>query len=147
MPLLNYTTKVDSLQSASEIEVMLIRHGAKSILKECDKGKITALSFMVTTPQGDIPFRMPVNVQPVHEILKRQRQKNGAKVDASPEQAERVAWRILKDWTEAQMAIIETEMMRMEEVFFARIFNPVTGKTLFETVKTQQFLLGDGGQS
>jgi hypothetical protein len=143
MALLNYTTKIDSLQSASEIEVMLIRHGAKSILKECDSGKILALSFMVSTQAGDLPFRMPVNVQPVHEILKRQKAK-GSKLDASPEQAERVAWRILKDWTEAQMAIVETEMMRMEEVFFARIYNPITGKTLFEAVKPQQFLLEKG---
>lgn len=138
MPLLNYTTKVDALQSASEIEVILIKHGAKSILKECDNGKITALSFMVKTPRGDVPIRMPVDPAPVLQVLKKQ----GIKADM--EQAERIAWRITKDWTEAQMALLETEMVSMTEIYFAHIFNPTTGKTLFQTMEPQQFLLGIG---
>lgn len=140
MPILNYTTKIDALQSSSEIEVMLIKHGAKSILKECDSGKITALSFMVRTPRGDVPIRMPVDPEPVLRVLKKQ----GVKSDLA--QAERVAWRITKDWTEAQMAILETEMISMEEIYFAHIFNPATGQRLFEAIEPQKFLITDGGK-
>lgn len=138
MPLLNYTTKVDALQSASEIEVMLIKHGARSILKECDGGKIAALSFMIRTPRGDLPIRMPIDPEPILRVLKRQ----GVKADML--QAEKIAWRITKDWTEAQMALLETEMISMEEIYFAHIFNPATGQRLFEAIQPQQFLLAEG---
>jgi hypothetical protein len=142
MALLNYTTTIDALKSAGEIEYTLIKHGAKSILKECENGSIVALSFMYSTPNRDIPFRLPVNVKPVYEVLRRQKSK-GAKINLSMEQAERVAWRILKDWVEAQMAIIETEMVKMEQVFFPYITNNA-GQTLFEVMESKQFLLGDG---
>lgn len=33
------------------------------------------------------------------------------------EQAQRVAWRVLKSWIEAQIAIIETGMVAADEVF------------------------------
>ena len=33
------------------------------------------------------------------------------------DQARRTAWRILKDWVQAQMALLETNMVDMEEIF------------------------------
>ncbi|WP_189339127.1 hypothetical protein [Williamsia muralis] len=35
----------------------------------------------------------------------------------TPEHALRVAWRITKDWVEAQLAIIETQMVTPAQVF------------------------------
>ena len=34
------------------------------------------------------------------------------------DQAERVAWRILKDWIEVQMALLDIKMVTAEEFFF-----------------------------
>jgi hypothetical protein len=49
-----------------------------------------------------------------------------------------ITWRILKDWTEAQLALIETGMVSVEQIFlpFAQSEN---GETLFEAIKRKRF--------
>jgi len=58
-------------------------------------------------------------------------------------QAVRTAWRIVKDWVEAQMAILETEMVTMEEVFLPYLL--VAGdKTLYQAIAESKFQLPSG---
>lgn len=112
MPLLNYTTKVDIFTTLGQIQGMLVKHGAKKILQEYDNdGHVEAVSFMINTPIGVQGVRLPANVESVQKVLAKQ------KVKCDREQAERVAWRIIKDWLEAQMAILESEMVSMDEIF------------------------------
>jgi hypothetical protein len=47
------------------------------------------------------------------------------------EQAARIAWRIVKDWVEAQLAIIEAEMASRPEVFLPYA-QTNTGETIFQ---------------
>ena len=54
-----------------------------------------------------------------------------------------MAWRIIKDWIEAQLAIVEAEQAEMVEVFLPYAQNPATGKTLFEQLSNDQFALLD----
>ncbi len=59
-------------------------------------------------------------------------------------QAVRTAWRIVKDWVEAQMALVETKMASTTEVFLPYAIGR-DGKTMFQkVVENPQFLLGDG---
>lgn len=58
------------------------------------------------------------------------------------QQAQRVAWRILKTWVQAQMAIIETGMVSAEEVFLPYIM--IEGTSMFEALKGRRFLLPEG---
>lgn len=112
MPLLNYTTKVDVYTTLGAIQGQLVKHGAKKIMQDYDdQQRIAAICFLIDTPFGLRGIRLPANVDAVHEVLRRQ------KVKCDREQAERVAWRILKDWVEAQMAILESEMVQMDEIF------------------------------
>ena len=135
MPLLNYTTKVDVYTTLGAIQGQLVKHGAKKIMQEYDDaGHITALPFMVETPGGPRGIKLPAKVDAVHAVLIRQ------KVKCDREQAERVAWRILKDWVEAQMAILESEMVQMDEIFFPYMVNN-SGKTLFEAYRDNQLML------
>lgn len=144
MPLLNYTTTIAAIKSAGEIEAILVTHGAKSVLKNYDDaGHIESMNFVIAGRFGALPIRLPVNVAPVLDTLKAQRKKNGSKVVDTPEQAERVAFRILKDWVEAQMAIYETNMVTMEQIFLPYMTNAV-GQTLYEVLESRQFLLGSG---
>lgn len=96
-----------------------------------DAGRITALSFMIDTPLGPRGIRLPANVDAVHKVLTKQ------KVKCDREQAERVAWRIVKDWVEAQMAILESEMVQMEEIFLPYMVS-ASGQTLFEAYQNNQ---------
>ena len=132
MPLLNYTTKVDIYTTLGQIQGQLVKHGAKKILQDYDDaGRITALSFMIDTPLGPRGIRLPANVDAVHKVLTKQKDK------CDREQAERVAWRIVKDWVEAQMAILESEMVQMEEIFLPYMVS-ASGQTLFEAYQNNQ---------
>ena len=135
MPILNYTTTVNVYKTLGEIQMQLVKHGAKKIMQDYDdQGRITALSFMVDTPAGPRGIRLPANVDAVHAVLHRQ------KVKCDREQAERVAWRILKDWVEAQMAILESEMVQIDEIFLPYMVNQ-SGQTLFEAYRSNQLML------
>jgi hypothetical protein len=53
--------------------------------------------------------------------------------------AERVAWRQILRWVQAQYAMIETGMVQPAEVFLAYMVNPATNRTLFDHMIETQF--------
>lgn len=137
MPLLNYTTKVDVFTTLGEIQRHLVKHGADTIMQQYDnQGRIAALTFRINTPSGPRVIRLPANVDAVLAVLTRQ------KVRCDRDQAERIAWRIVKDWVEAQMAILESEMVQMEEIFLPYMVNN-SGQTLFQAYRNNQLMLED----
>lgn len=141
MAILNYTTTVDAFKTVSEIEYILMKHQAKSIMKNYEGESITSLSFLIDTGYAQVPIKLPAKVEECLRVLQREKKSNPKKqIKATREQAERVAWRILKDWVEAQMALLDIEMAKCEEVFMPYIVDN-TGKTLFEKLEEKQFLL------
>lgn len=82
-------------------------------------------------------FILPANVDGVMAVFKNQR------VKADREQAERTAWRNVRDWIMAQMAFIESENVQMDEIFLPYLTDGK--KTLYEAYKSGQLLLGNGG--
>lgn len=143
MAILNYTTTVDSFKTVSEIEYILMKHKAKSIMKNYDGESITGLSFLIDTGFRQIPVRLPVKVDECLEVLKREKKNSPrSSIKATREQAERVAWRILKDWIEAQMALLDIEMVEMQEIFLPYI--EIQGQTIYEKLEQKNFLLLEG---
>lgn len=63
--------------------------------------------------------------------MKQQKKDGKIKTNPTYEQAERVAWRIIKDWIEAQMAILESKQVVFEEIFLPYMLNN-KGQTFFE---------------
>ena len=141
MAILNYTTTVDAFKTIAEIEYILMKHGAKSIMKNYEDGTVTGLSFLINNGTADIPVRMPAKIDACLEVLKKEKRESPRKqIKATKEQAERVAWRILKDWVEAQMALLDINMVRFEEIFLPYI-QTKTGQTIYEKLEEQQFLI------
>lgn len=154
MPILNYTTMVPIQRTVQQIMSLLGLHGATKVLADYDgQGQITGLSFMVDTPQGEIAFRLPVNTEGVYGAL--MKSAGGGQVPknfgnyrrqaSDKEQAKRIAWRILKDWVEAQMAILEAEMVKMEEIFLPYMLTD-NDHTVFQRLQERgllQLMSGD----
>ena len=141
MPIANYTTSVDALKSVGEIQGILVGHGARAIMINYAKDKtIESLSFIVETRHGDIPFRLPVNANAVLKVLEEQ---ECPPRYANYPQAVRVAWRITKDWVRAQMAMLETEMVKIEQVFLPYMMAS-KDKTLYEAMEDKHFYLEEG---
>lgn len=149
MPLLNYTTTIDQDKSVAEIAKTLAKAGASAILHDYDDtGNIVALSFKMKFERDSdkqISFRLPTDWRPVLEVLREQRHRN-SRIKATEDQARRVAWRITKDWVEAQLAIIETRMVTTAQVFLP-YSTTQDGSTLYEHIANNpQLLIGEGTQ-
>lgn len=117
----NYTTKIAASKTVGEMQTMLAQHGAQRIAVDYDNGQPSALSFFLTTAHGPRLFTLPVNIDRMHALLKQKDHngelRSGSRAErTSREQAERVAWRILKDWLGAQLSLIESSMVDLDQV-------------------------------
>ena len=136
MPILNYTTKVDIYTTLGQIQGQLVKHGARKIVQDFDPdGNVNAISFAIETATGLKAIRLPANVEAVQRVLGKQ------KVKCDRFQAQRVAWRIVKDWVEAQMAIFEAEMVQMDEIFLPYMLDGSGKQTLYEAYRNNQLRL------
>jgi hypothetical protein len=136
MPIKNYSTSVSEDKTVSEIQTCLSRKGALEVLVQYDSGRPAAVFFRYKVGDNIVPFRLPCNFDGVFKAMckgyKDGRLRNRFERDPkSREQARRVAWRILKDWVEAQMAIVEAEQAQLAEVFLPYAVYQ-DGKTMFE---------------
>ena len=141
MAIKNYTTTIKPEKTIAEIQQILAKHKAKAILTEYDnEGNVIALSFKVDTINGEVGIRLPVNTDKVLQVLKNQK-RNNSQVKDTKEQALKTGWRNIKDWIDAQMALIETEMVTIDEIFLPYILNN-KGQILYEVFRENQLLLG-----
>lgn len=145
MPLLNYTTKIPYQKTMAEIEALLMVHGASDIYKKVDEeGYVSALLFRLRTPDGNLPIRLPIDADATHKVL--QRQYSNREIDkrfTSKDHARRVAWRIIKDWLQAQVWLVETQMAKMEEILLPYLMVN-KDRTLYDAMRDKHFLLGSG---
>jgi len=137
MAILNYTTSIKTEKTASEIQKKLAIAGAQAVLSEYDEdGIMCAMSFRIQTKGDLLSFRLPINIEGVYRAL--------CDDDKVPrrlqtyEQAARVAWRIVKDWIEAQLAIIEAGQAELQQVFLPYAQNQ-DGQTVYEALSQNGF--------
>jgi hypothetical protein len=136
--ILNYTTTVAVNRSVGAIHAKLVEAGARSITTEYSEvGTAVGVSFMVETVHGPRQFSLPVNTTGVERALQRDRVPNRYR---TTEHAERVAWRILKDWIEAQLAVIDAGMATLDQVMLPYMLG-VEGRSVYELYRDQQLAL------
>ena len=145
---LNYTTTISADKTAGECLALLGRNGASAIgITYADK-QPAGIAFQLDTPHGQRQFKLPVNVGGVHKALLKSSQASGGIPPryATPDQARRVAWRIAKDWLEAQLAIIDARMVTIDEAFLPYL-QIEGGQTVYEAYRDrEQFLALEAGQ-
>ena len=133
MAILNYTTSIATEKTAAEIQKKLSIAGAQAVLIEYNEDAlICAMSFRI----NNLYFRLPINIEGVYTSLTRDA--NVPKRLKTYAQAAKVAWRIIKDWIEAQIALIEAGQAELEQVFLPYAQDQ-SGKTLYEAIKGNGF--------
>jgi hypothetical protein len=150
----DYSTKIAARVTAGECVQLLALHGAEAVGLEFDKQtrQPSGLSFRIDTPWGVRGYQLPVNPAGVLNQLR-------AAVDAgvigkagghtaawhaTPEHAKDVAWRQLKDWLAAQIAMIEAGMWELSEVMLPwQLVRP--GETVYQAINDRSLALTDGG--
>ena len=137
MAILNYTTSITTEKTAAEIQKKLAMAKAQAVLCEYDDDAVMcAMSFRIMTPHGLVFFRLPVNTRGVLNSLLSD--KKVPKRLKTKSQAAKVAWRILKDWVEAQLAIVDAEMASITEVFLPYAQDK-TGRTMYQAIEQNGF--------
>lgn len=139
------TTGIEAAQTVAQIQALLGKSGAKSILTEYDKGEVCAVSFQVHFKGSDIPFRLPCRADSIEKILIENIKTKSTEVYyrmkcTAKEQAKRVAWRQVLRWIEAQLALVETEMVTLQEVFLPYMQTGLN-QTLYQAIEKRGFNL------
>jgi hypothetical protein len=120
-----------------QIEVKLAKAKAEAILKEYDSdGIVSAISFRIKTEFGVLTFLLPANIQRIYQVVARDTQIPRSL--RTREQASRIAWRIVKDWTDAQLAMIEAGLVDLQQVFLPYAQDE-TGQTFCELMRERKF--------
>jgi hypothetical protein len=149
MAIKNYTSDKPIDRIFAELQQTLGTHGAKHLSFEYgDDGKVHGVTFTIKVNDRFIPVKLPARVEKAQAVLKRQYETGAIKSHIgtkvySYDQAYRVAWRNILDWVQAQMALLEIGMAKMEEVFLPYMQDR-EGVTFFERMEQRGFLLGDG---
>lgn len=149
MALLNYSTSIAVEKTLGEIQAILVKHQCRGTqTRYSPTGEITSLAFSLQTDLGERDYLLPVNVDGVAATLKAE--KNANRLPGLPwrvvederalrQQAARVSWRIMKDWIEAQLAIIQSRTISLEQVMLPfMVVEP--GVTVYDAYRAQAAL-------
>lgn len=146
MFLKNYTSEATVQQTIAKIEAVLIRCKVSGITKEYDpKGEVCAVRFHIPTATGERTIRLPADVERAQEALWTDYQE---RVETSYrkrrrgdflQQAQRTAWKLMQDWIEVQMSMIELKQAETEEVFLPYIWDARSGNTVYQQLKSNNY--------
>lgn len=142
MAILNYTTSIDCEKTIAEIQKCLVKHGAMKIVTDYTDRLPSSVTFYLMLNGNIVAFVLPANYQGVLNAMKRDHKVPRSK--CTPEQALRVSWRIVKDWVEAQMAIVEAQLAEMAEVFLPYAVTR-SGNTMYKEVQGNGMLMLNEG--
>ena len=150
MPFLNYTSKVPVSRTISEMHEMLGEHGAHSVQTTFTDKHPSGLSFRIDTPFGLRSFALPVNVDAGHQVMESQAAEIARRshIKVTREQSERVAWRVLRDWLEAQLALIEAGLAGLDQVMLPYlVMTERQGRTLYQVMVDERLALPPPGET
>jgi len=138
MAILNYTTSIDCEKSIMEIQKCLVKHGATKIVTDYEGSVPVAVTFCLSLKGSLVAFSLPANYAGVLRAM--EKDKKVPRHLRTKEQALRVSWRIIKDWIAAQMAIVESQLAEMSEVFLPYAITK-SGTTLYKELQSNGMAL------
>lgn len=131
-----------------KIQKILAENGAKKVMFDySNDGKLEAISFAMDIGGNMVGFKLPALMENVIEIMyggvDRWNRKKKITL-AQREQGYKTAWANIRDWIDAQIALVQTQQVQMVQVFLPYMVDQ-NDKTLYErVVENPGFLLGDG---
>ena len=129
------TTTITTSKTVGQIIEVLRDVGADRIMHEYAPvaGQLQAIAFTV----AGVPYRLPAKVDRVFVFLRSQRKRINEGTDRTDhQQAERITWRQILYWTQAQLALVQLGMAEVPEVFLPYMALR-GGQTLYERIAQQ----------
>lgn len=129
------------------IQRLLAEAGAQKIMFDYElggTGKLEAISFTIDVNGRPMGFRLPALVEHVTQILYggEDRWGNQKKITLlQREQAYKTAWANIRDWIDAQLALVKTKQVDIGQVFIPYMIMK-GGETLYQNIiNDPKFLL------
>lgn len=141
MNLKNYTSSVPAELTVARIEQILARAGASGVMKEYQAGELSALTFRLTLPDSGRPvaIRLPVNPDAVfRELAKSLKRQNPSTLANAKAQARRTAWKLMQDWVEVQISLIQMQQADFMQVFLPYVWDG--RQTYYAALKSDNFM-------
>jgi hypothetical protein len=141
MNIKNYTSGVPAERSINRIEKILVEMGATSVNKQYDSNKkIEAIAFLIIVNGNTIPFKLPAKASEVESVLIKsvKRMTEGTRMRIR-EQSERTAWKLVSEWVEIQMSMIQLKQADFIEVFLPYVYDYAQNKTFYQSIKDGGF--------
>ena len=149
--LLNYTTTIPVSKTLGEIQKLLAEAGADHFSVRYGKGAVpVGVVFAMQTAQGALDYRLPVDAEKVLAMLEcasnewvrvkkkysygSERRRRVPQSHVTPEHAAQVGWRVIKDWLEAQVALIQIGLVSLDEVMLPYQLT-ADGMTIYELAR------------
>lgn len=128
------TTQIETTRTVSEIQSCLGKYGATKIVMDFVGSNVDGIAFMYPWEDGrEVPFKLPCRWRAIETIL-RQGHRRPKTNDTFENWARRVAWRQILRWIQAQMALVETNMVKVQEVFLPYVVLKNKG-TMFDQIE------------
>ena len=91
---------------------------------------------MVKQDNGYLPIRLPSEPEKIIVMLneKVDRGEIPRKYRNDKEQALRIMWRVILDWVDAQMTMVEIGQRTLLQIFFADVCHIGSDKTLYQSI-------------
>lgn len=122
-----------------DIERILVAHKARELHYEYagdDSGRVVALVFALDVEGRRLAFRMPARIEQVESALYGT---NLYLTDAKRKQAYQTGWACVRDWIDAQMAMIDIRLAKAEEIFLPYLLDASGQQTLYERMSAARF--------
>lgn len=143
MRLFMKTTKIEAHKTVAEIQSLLGASGCSGVMTMYDENKdVKSVCFQIIFEGKTVAFNLPCRWQSIYNQLriniKRPRE---GKLEDLKNQAKRVSWRQILWWVQAQLALVQTDMVKIQEVFLPYVQMDITGKTLYQQIEDKGFKL------
>jgi hypothetical protein len=142
-----YTSGITASKSITKIEELLAKHGAKDIIKQYDDGYLTCIFFSIQLNDGTkLAFKLPARVEKVKDVLlKASKRPRDGTIQKIREQAEKTAWKLVSDWVEIQLTLVDLDQAEIVEVFLPHVYDASKNQTLFDKMKVTNYKLLTAG--
>lgn len=127
------TTEIAASRTAGEIQELLAVSGAEAVEIKYERGQASGIAFRIIRNGHPLHFSLPIRWKAVYRIMETAKAKSRGRTKKVDEgQARRTAWRQVLRWIEAQVALIDTNIVELEEVFLPYMQVDPDGTTFYQ---------------
>lgn len=138
----NYTSEVPASTSMANIEKYLAEAGATDISKKYESGVCVAISFRIMVNNLPLFFKLPARVEACFKVLwdEISRPKEGTR-ERTMQQAERTAWKIVAEWVQIQLTMVQLQQAELLQVFLPYVYDVQKDETFYQKLQGNNFKL------